>query len=510
MGVLGDAEVMRFSTHGVHSRDEIVEWLNGRMKAAATGPAQYAVLYRDSLEFLGFSGLLFYDDPDGDAQYEASYRFARKHWNQGIATEALKACLANAFENLELPAVLAVVEEANIGSIRVVEKSGLKFQKNTIYKNIPVRKYLITREDFLCNSDRGCPRMAAAMSTEKVVRTICLFAENTGDGLFERVDEIAGRLEERGFLIQTKRICFANALIRDLAPLDNRGYYLGVGSLPLEQLVDQFDDFIAAKSVSCGLDCTTSLGPAEVDVLVRFLREAPERAFLFAYTFNNVVSSPYFPSAHFAEPGFSVGLQPTDLAAGCSTLEEWFGKMANVWQEVLDCFGSDPDFLGIDSSVAPLFEGDSSLVSFIRRLHGSFARSVGSDTYMRITEFIKAANPRPIGLCGLMLPCLEDFELAAEYEKGEFSIERNLFLSLHCGLGIDTYPVGIDEDPESILSVLRLEQRLSTAYGKPLSARFVSDGAAKIGEKTDFKNQYLRDVVVRPLIPGADGRFPAT
>ena len=104
-----------------------------------------------------------------------------------------------------------------------------------------------------------------------------------------------------------------------------------------------------------------------------------------------------------------------------------------------------------------------------------------------------------MGLCGLMLPCLEDFELATEYEAGHFSIERNLFLALHSGLGIDTYPIGIDEKPERILAVLNLLQKLAAKYNKPLSARMVSDGQAKIGEKSNFKNQYLKDVIIRPL-----------
>ena len=98
-----------------------------------------------------------------------------------------------------------------------------------------------------------------------------------------------------------------------------------------------------------------------------------------------------------------------------------------------------------------------------------------------------------------MFPCLEDFELASEYEKGNFPIERNIFLSLHSGLGIDTYPIGIDESKDRVLEILSLLQGLSNKYKKPLSARFVSDGKARIGEKTDFKNQYLKDVVIRRL-----------
>ena len=98
-----------------------------------------------------------------------------------------------------------------------------------------------------------------------------------------------------------------------------------------------------------------------------------------------------------------------------------------------------------------------------------------------------------------MLPCLEDFELADEYEKGNFSIERNIFLSLHSGLGIDTYPIGINESHEKVLNILKLVQGLSNKYKKPFSVRFVSDSKAKIGDKTDFQNQYLKDVTIREL-----------
>jgi uncharacterized protein len=119
--------------------------------------------------------------------------------------------------------------------------------------------------------------------------------------------------------------------------------------------------------------------------------------------------------------------------------------------------------------------------------------------YTTITKFIKEQNPRPVGLCGMMLPCAEDFELTAEYEAGNFSIERNIYLSLHSGLGIDTYPIGLDEKPERVVEIMKLLQSLSSKYNKPLSARFVSDGKAKVGDKSDFQDQYLKDCVIRSL-----------
>ena len=94
---------------------------------------------------------------------------------------------------------------------------------------------------------------------------------------------------------------------------------------------------------------------------------------------------------------------------------------------------------------------------------------------------------------------IEDFELADEYEKGNFSIERNIYVSLHSGLGIDTYPIGVNESPDRVIEILKLLQALSNKYKKPLSCRFVSDGVAEIGEMTNFKNEYLKDVTVRQL-----------
>ena len=93
-------------------------------------------------------GFLPFDDPDGDAKHEASYRFRSDCWNQGFGTESLQACLVYGFTHFSLPVVLAVVEAANVGSVRVLQKARFRDVKDTFYHDIPVRKYLITKEDF--------------------------------------------------------------------------------------------------------------------------------------------------------------------------------------------------------------------------------------------------------------------------------------------------------------------------------------------------------------------------
>ena len=335
----------------------------------------------------------------------------------------------------------------------------------------------------------------------KIIRTICLFDDKITDETKEKLNQIEKLLKDHGFTAQTKRICLPKYLTE--APdkqLLEQGILLSLGEQNFENLKNNFTDFLRSSNKAINLDLTKeNITTAHVDLLFKIIENKPNSTFRFTYGFNLPASSPYFPSAKFGQKGFSIGLQPTDLSADCKTLPQWLEKMKTVWQELDTLLKPLDGYLGIDSSIAPLFKGHGSLINFVNRLGLNFSRSATTDIYTTISKFIKENNPKPAGLCGIMFPCLEDFELALEYEKDNFDIERNIYLSLHSGLGIDTYPIGTDESKERVLEILKLVQQLSNKYKKPLSARFVSDGKAKIGEKTDFKNQYLKDITIRKL-----------
>lgn len=339
------------------------------------------------------------------------------------------------------------------------------------------------------------------MKQEKIIRTVCIFKQNPDDTTIEKLDTITQKLKQNGYLVQTKRVASTINSLDQLITLSENGIdYISVGDITSEQAKELLPTFYGNKALTFNLELAeTEISLKHVELLQQIIANNASKTFSFTYTFNNAPSSPYFPSARYEKDGFAIGLQPTDLSIGCNSLQEWLDRMKQVWDDLAGIFADDEEFLGIDSSIAPLFEGDSSFVNFLKRLGISFEHSVTTDTYTTITKFIKEQNPKPIGLCGMMLPCLEDFELAEEYDKGNFSIERNIFLSLHSGLGIDTYPIGVDEKPERVLEILKLLQALSNKYQKPLSARFVSDGKTIIGEKSDFQNQYLTDCSVRAL-----------
>lgn len=339
------------------------------------------------------------------------------------------------------------------------------------------------------------------MTNNEVIRSVCVFTSKPDEKALERANELASQAADRGYEVQTKRICSPYENPKKLENrIGDKTILLGVGPLFLREALDALPAFYSAETVSFNTDLTSEpINTEHTQILFDVIKNKPGMTFNFAYVFNNRPSSPYFPSAAYERNGFTIGLQPTDLSEGCTTLDEWLQKVKGSWEKLYETFGSNPDFLGIDSSIASIFNGKGNLLNFIKRLGFSFDQSVTTDTYLKITKFLKEHNPKPVSLCGLMIPCLEDFELAEEYEKGNFSIERNIFLSLHCGLGIDVYPIGVDEDPQRVVQILKLMQGLSNKYQKPLSVRFVSDGKAKIGEKTDFQNQYLKDVFVRKL-----------
>jgi len=59
---------------------------------------------------------------------EIGYWLARDYWGQGIMTDAVKAYVNYAFEELGLLKLVAHCFELNIGSARVLEKNGFKLE----------------------------------------------------------------------------------------------------------------------------------------------------------------------------------------------------------------------------------------------------------------------------------------------------------------------------------------------------------------------------------------------
>jgi len=95
---------------------------------------------------IGFCGLTRFDDVDGQPEIEIGYRLARAYWEQGLATEAALAVRDYACSQLGLRRLIALIDAENVRSIRVAEKIGLHHEKDTLFREKPVRVYAISFE----------------------------------------------------------------------------------------------------------------------------------------------------------------------------------------------------------------------------------------------------------------------------------------------------------------------------------------------------------------------------
>ena len=336
-----------------------------------------------------------------------------------------------------------------------------------------------------------------------MIRSLCYFTENPKPALITRLRKLAAQLAQGlGLPVQTLRIALPPASPRKYEEqlVEHKDLLIGLGPWTIEQAKEYKEDY--HTSPRCFFYAQTQ--DAEQDAFwLAWLYETAQKAalktFHYALSFEVPPSSPFFPSARFEQEGFSIGFQAFNWVEACPNPQAWLDKQSEIWDKTLKILAQEPDFLGIDSSLAPLGGGYGSWWALLERWGLTWEQAILSDFFTQLSSYLKRENPKPLGLCGLMFPCLEDEGLAQAYEIGAFSLERNLFVSLHSGLGVDTYPFGLDQNPAAFKRLIPLVRALSQKYKKPLSLRFISDGLARIGERTNFNNIYLKDVKLRAL-----------
>ena len=92
--------------------------------------------------FLGFGGLrsLFVTP-------EVVY-LAKQSLGTGLATELARAALRFGFEDRGFQRIVAIAKPANTGSIHVMDKLGMQFEKNAWHYDLDVVPYSINRQEF--------------------------------------------------------------------------------------------------------------------------------------------------------------------------------------------------------------------------------------------------------------------------------------------------------------------------------------------------------------------------
>ena len=122
------------------SPEETKEFLKKYNQYKLHNMGRWAVCLKDTNEFLGWCGLKYHPD---DNIVEVGYRFYKKHWNKGYATESTKASIDYGFKTLKLSKIYAHAHIKNFNSHKVIDKCRMEFNKEFDYDGIPANLYKI-------------------------------------------------------------------------------------------------------------------------------------------------------------------------------------------------------------------------------------------------------------------------------------------------------------------------------------------------------------------------------
>lgn len=152
-----DPDVMRYLTNGQPgTRRDVesgVEWTLLYQKKYDGRLGVFTAELVESGEFMGWF-LLRPDkkDLDNTQVLELGYRLKKKFWGKGYATEVSRALLRKAFEGLGADCVFAQTVAPNLASRRVMEKLGMRFDREFIDEEYvklgPIVLYQLPRADW--------------------------------------------------------------------------------------------------------------------------------------------------------------------------------------------------------------------------------------------------------------------------------------------------------------------------------------------------------------------------
>ncbi len=112
----------------------------------------WAVVDKKYQELIGHCGFKFLENTE---EVQIGYLLAKSYWGRGLATEAAEAALCFGFEIAKLERIVAIAKHENIASRRVMEKVGMKYEKDAYYYNNDVVYYSITNERGVSIGDRA-------------------------------------------------------------------------------------------------------------------------------------------------------------------------------------------------------------------------------------------------------------------------------------------------------------------------------------------------------------------
>jgi len=103
---------------------------------------RWAIHVKDDMRIVGWCGLKYRPEID---EIDLGYRFLKKEWGKGFATEAARQTLDHGLNKLNLDIITGRAHIENTASLHVLEKIGMKYVKDEIIDDCPVKTYTASR-----------------------------------------------------------------------------------------------------------------------------------------------------------------------------------------------------------------------------------------------------------------------------------------------------------------------------------------------------------------------------
>ncbi len=134
--VFGDPDVMRFSDFGARSRGFVEEWIDQRIAQdrQAADAQVWAVVETATGKVAGYAGFSHAPERCGEGEAELGFRLASPFWGFGYATLAATMAMERIAVLPRFERAIAIVDPDNAAALRVVEKLGMRFEREVMFE----------------------------------------------------------------------------------------------------------------------------------------------------------------------------------------------------------------------------------------------------------------------------------------------------------------------------------------------------------------------------------------
>ncbi len=121
--------IMKYVGNGVLSQEKAIELWNKLIEEFYPQGVNtiWSVFAKADSRYIGHAAIRPRTTKKED--WEISYMLRKEDWGKGLATEIAKRLIEYGFKELDLPEIFATVDDENLASHKVLEKSGMNFKE---------------------------------------------------------------------------------------------------------------------------------------------------------------------------------------------------------------------------------------------------------------------------------------------------------------------------------------------------------------------------------------------